>query len=73
MTWKDEVRKVIKENWKVGEEFTYSEVIKFEDYFSSLYPNNSHVREKISQILQQLRDDKTIEFVDYDGTYKRLK
>ncbi|MFW6026459.1 MAG: hypothetical protein ACOCRX_08960 [Candidatus Woesearchaeota archaeon] len=73
IAWKDIVKMVITEKWEVGEEFTYRDMLKFQDQFAKKYPNNSHIPEKISQILQQLRDDDIIQFVDYDGTYKRLE
>jgi len=45
------------------EEFTLSEMYDFEDYLSGLYPRNRHVKDKIRQQLQYLRDEGIIEFV----------
>jgi len=37
--------------------FSIDEVNRFLPTFSALFPNNRHVREKVRQILQRLRDD----------------
>lgn len=50
--------------------FSIEEVYNFENYLSSLYPNNNNVRPKIRQQLQFLRDMGYIEFVSR-GNYRR--
>ncbi|MBE6823326.1 MAG: hypothetical protein E7518_09565 [Ruminococcaceae bacterium] len=40
-------------------------------HLSRLHPNNNHIRAKIRQQLQVLRNDGIIEFVDNAGTYKK--
>jgi type II restriction enzyme len=51
-------------------EFTLAEVYAFEDHLSRVYPGNLHVREKIRQQLQVLRDHGFIEFLGR-GVYRR--
>jgi type II restriction enzyme len=45
------------------QEFTLEEVYAFEAHLSGLYPMNQHVRQKIRQQLQVLRDRGFIEFL----------
>ena len=66
--WKKEVYLVIQEISK--EEFVLQDVYDYKDHFAKRYPNNKHIEDKIRQILQYLRDDGLIEFVDYQGTYR---
>jgi type II restriction enzyme len=44
-------------------EFELQDVYAFESRLKVLYPNNRHVREKIRQQLQVLRDHGYLEFV----------
>ena len=44
-------------------EFELSEVYKFEDHLQGIFPDNMHVRPKIRQQLQFLRDSGLLEFV----------
>lgn len=73
MSWDDELRNLVKRKWAVGEDFNLSEVYRYEAHFSKLYPNNQHVRDKLRQVLQHLRDEGTIKFVDDQGTYRRIR
>ena len=73
MSWDDELRKIVIKKWTVGQVFALREVYRYEPYFSKLYPRNRHVREKLRQILQHLRDEGTIQFVDDEGTYRRIR
>jgi len=43
-------------------EFTLDDVYKFENYLSELHPENNHVKPKIRQQLQVLRDAGILEF-----------
>lgn len=52
--------------------FTLSEVLESADELAQLHPKNKHVRDKVRQQLQRLRDLGLLEFVDNKGTY-RLK
>ncbi len=44
-------------------EFTLLDVYAFEQHLSAIYPNNNHVRQKIRQQLQVLRDAGYLDFV----------
>ena len=52
-------------------EFTLAEVYAFETRLSGLYPMNRHVRQKIRQQLQVLRDSGALLFLG-NGRYRRL-
>lgn len=72
MTWKDEVRTQLIQYQQVNDspEFSLQEFYTFaEDGLSAAYPNNNHVRAKIRQVLQQLRDQGEIRFKDNKGNY----
>lgn len=51
MSWKEEIYKAIKDNWKIGDTFTLDELYNFEDHFQKLYSKNNHIRDKIRQTL----------------------
>ena len=51
-------------------EFTLTDMYAFEDHLSRVYPDNQHVREKIRQQLQVLRDHGFVEFLRR-GVYRR--
>jgi type II restriction enzyme len=73
MSWLEELDEQIRKRWKVGETFRIEEIYQMEGYFTRHHPSNAHVRDKLRQVLQYLRDDDVLEFVDDAGTYKRLK
>lgn len=73
MSWLEELDEQIRKKWKINETFRIEEVYLMEGYFSRRHPRNDHVRDKLRQLLQCLRDDDVLEFVDNVGTYKRLK
>lgn len=50
-------------------EFNLQEVYQFEEYLQNKHPNNQHVKDKIRQQLQFLRDKGYLEFLDR-GKYK---
>ena len=50
-------------------EFTLAEIYKFENILSRKHPENKHVKDKIRQQLQFLRDKGYLEFVE-SGKYK---
>lgn len=52
-----------------GERFELADVYDFEDRLAELYPENNHVRAKIRQQLQVLRDQGLVEFLG-DGEYR---
>lgn len=60
--WVLEVMKVID---KLGKErFTLDEIYAFEDEFAESYPDNSHIKAKIRQQLQILRDRGYLDFIE---------
>lgn len=65
--WLIEVMKCVEQIGK--REFDLDDVYAFESRLSSLYPNNRHVKHKIRQQLQKLRDRGYLEFVSR-GTYR---
>ena len=52
-----------------GEQFELEDVYAFEDRLAETYPENRHVRAKIRQQLQVLRDEGLVEFLG-DGEYR---
>ena len=56
---------------KLGKrEFTLNDVYVFEDELSTLHPDNKHIKDKIRQQLQVLRDKDYLDFVSL-GYYRR--
>lgn len=56
---------------QLPEEFTLSQIYEFENKLSIQFPQNNHIRDKIRQQLQILRDQNTIEFIGR-GLYKKI-
>lgn len=52
-----------------GDEFELADVYQFEDRLAELYPDNHHIRAKVRQQLQVLRDEGLIEFLG-EGEYR---
>ncbi len=71
-TWMDELWNIVCGRWSIGERFTLTDIMAYENHFARLYPSNRFVAAKLRQTLQYLRDEERIEFVDDLGTYKRL-
>ncbi len=67
--WKLEVFKCI--NSIPKQIFTLDEINKFENRLRKIYPKNKHVKDKIRQQLQYIRDLGLIEFLG-NGKYKKL-
>ncbi|UOY10014.1 hypothetical protein [Methanonatronarchaeum sp. AMET6-2] len=71
--WMDAIRLELlryREN-HFSDEITLNKIYDFsEDRLSKRFPDNKHVRSKIRQTLQRLRDKHEVEFIDYEGTYK---
>jgi hypothetical protein len=65
--WLEEVANCVLRLGKV--EFTLTDMYGFEGELAKKYPRNNHIREKIRQQLQKLRDQKKLEFLG-DGIYK---
>ena len=66
--WLIEVMKCVESIGKA--DFEIADVYRFEERMRQLYPGNMHVREKMRQQLQVLRDVGFIEFVSR-GRYRR--
>ena len=58
---------------KVGTFFSLEESYNLEPILKKIYPKNSHIRAKIRQQLQVLRDHDRIIFIDDQGHYQRIK
>ena len=72
--WTDTIFEIIKAaDIKVGFEFTLEQMYLFEKLLKKIYPNNNHIRDKIRQQLQILREYGYVEFVDDQGRYRRLQ
>jgi predicted restriction endonuclease len=55
--------------WVSGQTFSLSEVYEFEGTLGLMFPRNAHIREKIRQTLQKLRDTGDITFLESTGSY----
>ncbi len=53
-----------------GRDFNLEQMCKFEDALAKKYPNNNHIKDKIRQQLQILRDKGIIEFRGR-GSYRK--
>ena len=68
-TWKEDIRTCLDE---LSEEFTLEQVYGFIPKLQAKHALNNNIKAKIRQVLQQLRDDKEILFVE-PGKYRRSK
>ncbi len=68
--WTNDVLKCVGNLCK--KEFTLQEMYDFEEHLQELHPENDHVRDKIRQQLQKLRDEEVLEFIDNNGKYRVL-
>lgn len=66
--WTRDVLEIVSE---LQTNFTLSDVYRFEPELKLLHPNNRHIKDKIRQQLQLLRDCGVLKFVS-DGNYKKL-
>jgi hypothetical protein len=66
--WKKLIYETIKANF-ANRMFSLQDLYAFERNFYQVYASNFHVKEKIRQVLQQLRDEGYIKFLDNQGTY----
>lgn len=72
MSWDVELRGVIQQQWRLGQNFSLADVYAFEPHFAAIYPGNHHRCDKLRQILQNLREDGVIKFLDNQGHYQRV-
>lgn len=67
--WKLEVFKCL--NLIPTDRFSLNDINKFENHLQNIYPSNKHIKDKIRQQLQYLRDLGLIEFLG-SGKYRKL-
>lgn len=73
MTWKEDIwKELLRYRREEGtDRLTLRELNDHaEGRLSDKHPRNDHVRAKIRQVLQQLRDDGDVKFIDEGGTYE---
>lgn len=73
MTWKEDIQRLVEQNWRKGAQFNLRDVYAAAGSIRRRHRGNSHPDDKIRQILQELRDEGLLDFVDNQGTYLRLK
>lgn len=66
--WKHIVYTIITNHFH-GDVFTLEQLYQFEPHFAKVYPSNYHIKDKIRQILQQLRDLGLVSFSN-QGSYQ---
>jgi hypothetical protein len=66
--WDHIVYTMIVSNFRNGA-FTLQELYEFEPYFMDVYPKNAHIKDKIRQVLQHLRDEGLVVFLQ-NGVYE---
>jgi len=69
--WNFIVFTLIKNNFKFNT-FTLTDLYKYEQYFSVVYPSNYHIKDKLRQTLQNLRNKGLLEFQSL-GTYQLIQ
>ena len=71
MTWKEDVELAIRRHFPVGEVFSTSDFwLAAEQELADRHPTVKDVRNTVLNILQKLRDDRVLEFMDYKGHYR---
>ena len=72
MTWRDMVLDCVQDlcDKKKSQEFSLSEIYRYENEIREHYPDNNHIYEKIRQQLQVLRNEGILTFIDNNGNYK---
>lgn len=74
MTWSEEVWGVIKrEAPEPDRRFNLHDIYAYEKEFAERHPGNNHVRETLRDKLQEFRELGKIEFLDNEGTYRRVE
>ena len=53
-----------------GSAFTLEDIYSAETVLQRIYPENSHIKDKIRQQLQIMRDCGKLEFIDNQGVYR---
>lgn len=73
MSWAEDLRRKITERWAPGTIFRLTQVYEFVPELQKMHPRNATVESSIRRSLQELRDSGDLDFVDNDGTYRRLR
>lgn len=68
MTWKEIVKNTILDYFQ--KDFTLEDIYKFEDEYKVLKPENNTIKDTLRAVLQDLRDEGFIEFLDDRGNYR---
>ena len=71
-TWRRAAFCIIR-RWKIGEQFTSRDLYRFENGLRHSFPLNSHITDKLRQMMQTFRDEGFVTFVDDLGTYARTR
>ena len=69
--WDFLVYTIINNYFSENDHFTLKEVYSFETHFKKVYPNNYHIKDKIRQVLQHLRDKGIVSCISR-GVYQLL-
>ncbi len=72
-TWKSALRELIEREWRVDEDFLATDLYRHEKHFRALYPDNHNIKDKLREMMQHLRRDGVVAFIDDNGTYRRRK
>jgi len=57
---------------RVGSTFTIDEIYEAEPILQRIYPDNRHIKDKIRQQLQIMKEQGRLKFVDNYGVYRRI-
>lgn len=71
-TWKADMLDILRRYFVIGKEFTLGNVMSHAPELAAKHPNNQNIDAKICQLLQFLRDDGVIEFLER-GHYRRIR
>lgn len=70
MNWQSEVRKVLA---RLPGRFTLPDLYRFIPELHHKFPENHHIHAKMRQVLQDLRDQGDVRFLDNQGSYENLR
>jgi hypothetical protein len=73
ISWPESLKRLIAFHADVGGTFTIEDLYSHESSLARRYPDNRHIRETIRDKVQDLRNEGYIEFLDNQGTYRRLQ
>ncbi len=72
MTWQELVRDLMQQGYSVGEVFTLEDFFsRYEGELNAAFPGSNTHRESLRKTFQELRRSDEVEFIDYEGTYRR--